>query len=689
MVSGAKPVNSAEAGPANSTADSDANATNDDANIRFNFAGMPYMEALRRFAQMAGKPLVTDTNVDGTLTFSDPEPYNYNDALDALNLVLSTKDAMLVEDGRYLRLIPLKQLPQMPVRILHGIEQADGVRPGQIVTVVLSLKNLDAGNISQPLSSMLSAAGSVAPLSRGRGIIITDRMENIRRVRKLLDQIDTASPVERQMKTFTLHNASGTLLAELINRTFGAATAPKRTLYNKERKSYEVLAPDPTDYVTAIFAEASNTLILFGPGDRIEMAEQLINKFESEAGAKASDVRIFYPGMPVDQLARLVAQAIPGVAQQGGNGRKSDAMAKVIPDPTGNRLIVTAPAVGQLDAISDLIRRLDPSTQELPQTQPGSHAETKPELRLIDVKFGSADALASLLREALGELSHSRGGPGPLAQVHIQAAPGNNRLLLVGSPDALDAATQLIAKLDIESGRPETTRVFKLRNSDANRVADMINQAMGNDRRRRSSEGFIGVAAEDRSNSLIVAASARQMELIEKVIKQIEAIGDTSERQMKIIELTNLPASRLSSTMYQLFGREMNSRDPSEKVALTPTADDRALVVEADKKMMARLEKAIADHGSGSRGQRDGDPGCGREVRIGRRTGAPGKPDPGGVEAQRPRLRAAHSFACPGFAYRQPAAAGRADRSAGPRDKSGGTTRHRPDEPDRAGFQAD
>lgn len=53
--------------------------------------------------------------------------------------------------------------------------------------------------------------------------------------------------------------------------------------------------PDPTDYVTAIFAEASSTLILFGPGNRIELANQLIERFENQAGARASEVRVFYP----------------------------------------------------------------------------------------------------------------------------------------------------------------------------------------------------------------------------------------------------------------------------------------------------------------------------------------------------------------------------------------------------------
>ena len=68
----------------------------------------PTRTLLERFAQMANKPLVADTNLQGTVTFNDPKPYTYQEALDTLNLMLSMKDMTLVESDHYLRLVPLK-----------------------------------------------------------------------------------------------------------------------------------------------------------------------------------------------------------------------------------------------------------------------------------------------------------------------------------------------------------------------------------------------------------------------------------------------------------------------------------------------------------------------------------------------------------------------------------------------------
>src|SRR5258707_10669752 len=103
---------------------------------------------------------------------------------------------------------------------------------------------------------MLSNAGSVAPLARGRGLLITDRLSNISRIRTLLTTIDTEVAVDRQMKTYTLLHSSGAIISDLLNRTFGLATAPKRTSYNPNTKAMEVLPPDPNDYITAVYDDA-------------------------------------------------------------------------------------------------------------------------------------------------------------------------------------------------------------------------------------------------------------------------------------------------------------------------------------------------------------------------------------------------------------------------------------------------
>ena len=284
-------------------------------NIRFQFEGIPYGDVIERFAQMAGKPLLAGMKPEGTLTYNDANAYTYTEALDTLNVILAMKGVMLVENANYLQLVPFKELPSTPLKLIRGTAPAGDVRPGEVVTAVLDAKNVDSKEITESLTSMLSSAGSMAVLPRGRGVIITDRLANIQRIKSLLATIDIEAPAERMMKTFALQNTSGAIVADLLNRTFGVATAPKRQEFNPTTKTMHVLPPDPNEYITAVYDDASRTMVLFGPRERIALAEELISKFEQREGP-AGDVRIYLlQSTKADELATIIRQAIPGIAE--------------------------------------------------------------------------------------------------------------------------------------------------------------------------------------------------------------------------------------------------------------------------------------------------------------------------------------------------------------------------------------
>ena len=118
-------------------------------NIRFQFDGISYADVIERFAQMAGKPLLAGTKPEGTLTYNDANAYTYGEALDTLNVILAMKGVMLVENANYLQLVPFKELPSTPLKLLRGTAPAGDVRPGEVVTAVLDAKNVDSKEITE------------------------------------------------------------------------------------------------------------------------------------------------------------------------------------------------------------------------------------------------------------------------------------------------------------------------------------------------------------------------------------------------------------------------------------------------------------------------------------------------------------------------------------------------------------
>ncbi|MSU60844.1 MAG: hypothetical protein EXS31_00360 [Pedosphaera sp.] len=562
-------------------------------NIRFQFDGIPYSDVIERFAQMAGKPLLAETNIAGSVTFNDPNPYTYTEALDTLNLMLSMKGQTLVESGHYLRLVPLKQLPSMPLRIMRGIDQTGDTRPSEVVTVVLDVKNVDTKDIVEAITSMLSNAGSIAPLSKGRGLIITDRLANIQRIRTLLTTIDTEAAVERQMKTYTLLHSSGAIISDLLNRTFGLATAPKRTSYNPNSKAMETLPPDPADYITAVYDDASRTLVLFGPNERIILAEELINKFEQKEGP-GGDVRIYYPQtIKAEDLANVIRQAVPGVAAPGETAAAAATKARVIADASQNRLIVAAPIPGQLEQIEQLINRIDKPVhgQAGVFTNVPLRSQTIQLTKVFRPRAAEVSNLATILTQALTRRS-------PSGQINSTASithdPVSQSVVVSGSPGDLQIATDIVAQLETGTTQPTPmlTRFIDVGTAaEAKRLQPLVEQLY----RSQVSNGGQGPVAHAKILSdgdggrLIVTASEDHLTRIENLVIQLRSDrGKSLSRRLEIISLKNARIETALTSIQNLVTEKMNDRrytDAPKPSLISDPANNRLLVTATEEQI--------------------------------------------------------------------------------------------------------
>jgi type II secretion system protein D len=568
-------------------------------NIRFQFDGIPYSDVVERFAQMSGKPLVANTNIQGTLSYNDPKTYTYEEALDVLNIILAMKDVMLVESGNHLQLVPFKQLPQQPLKILRGTDRTGDVRPGEVVTVVLDLKSLDAKEVADSIVPMLSNAGSVAPLSRGRGLILTDRLQHIERIKFLLAQIDIESSSKRQMKTFALLHSSGAVVTDLINRTFGVATAPKRTQYNSNSKQLDTLPPDPSDYVTAVYDDASRTLVLFGPPARIELAEDLISRFEDKDGPNAGDVRIYYPQtIKAEDLANTIRQAIPGVAAPGETAAAAATKARVIADAAQNRLIVSAPVGSQLDEIERLINKVDKPIHGTGGFAQTTKSEKVQITKVFRPRSAEPAAVAKILSEALSRRS-TTGMMLPTANVSVE--PLSASVVVTGSPGDVQTAVDIITQLETGSTMPvpQQTKFIDVGTvADAKRLSPLVEQIY----RSQVTDSIGGqvahakIMADAESGRLIVTASDDHLKRIETIVSQVRAQTPKRDaRTLRIVPLKHLRADTALASVTGLVTDRMAERrfEDSAKPSLVSDPVNNRLLVTATEEQFKEIEQVI------------------------------------------------------------------------------------------------
>lgn len=549
---------------------------------------------------MAGKPLLAGTKPEGTLTYNDPNAYTYAEALDTLNVILAMKGVMLVENANYLQLVPFKELPSTPLKLLRGTAPAGDVRPGEVVTAVLDSKNVDSKELTESLTSMLSNAGSMAVLPRGRGVIITDRMANIQRIKTLLATIDIEAPAERMMKTFALQNTSGAIVADLLNRTFGVATAPKRTEFNPTTKTLQVLPPDPNEYITAVYDDASRTMVLFGPRERIALAEELIAKFEQREGP-AGDVRIYQlQSTKADELAAIIRQAIPGVAEPKETGSAAATKARVIADDKQNRLIVASPVAAQLEQIDLLVNRVDKGTTGNFANTNNIPLRTQTVLltKVFRPRATEPKDFAAIITQALTRRDPG-GRAGSTASVTFDAA--SKSVVITGSPGDLQTAMEILTQLETGTSQPQPlqTRFIEVGTAaDAKRLLPLVEELYRN---QMSGAGALdsGPHAKlmsDDNGRLIVTASEPHLARIEELVNQLRGKhGVVLNRQLSIIALKNTRLDTVFTGFEKLLTDRMADRrfegQPKPSV-VADNANNRMLVM-ATPEQLKEIEQLV------------------------------------------------------------------------------------------------
>ncbi len=560
--------------------------------IRFQFDGIPYTEVVRRFAQMAGKPLVGDLNIQGTLTFFDAEPYTYGEALDTLNLVLAMRGYQLVETKRFLQLEKLENIQRMPIQIFSGAVPDDTVRPGEIITVVLPLKFVDPETAVKTIQPMISSFGKIAALGKGKGIIVTDRHETIQRARRLLATIDTGTLGEEQLRTFVLKHAAAKEVAEILTKVLGASantgTTPEnrrryRMVYSREHNRH---IPVPVEdskseggRVVVTTDDRTNMIILVASPDKIALAEEMIERLDVEGPAVAGDLRIFkLENARAEDVARVVGEIMPGSStrttrdRRGRVSRTSTEGTRVVADPVTNRVIVSAP-FEQMARVADIIRDLD-------------QASTETEAVKI---FRLAEADAAQLGQVI-QASLSKTDPRtrrPTAKVTVNADPRTNTLIVAGAASDIHSAEKLIAELDRAPGdESREVHVVQLKAGDARQLAQSLQRlyTQQGGGRGQPAPTNLRVEADAGTNSLIISAAPGDWPIVQKILEELQtSAAPQSIPSTARIAVKHAPVRDLAQSLTQVFGRRPSSRTgPSPvPVVIAPDEHSRSLLVSA------------------------------------------------------------------------------------------------------------
>ncbi len=169
--------------------------------------------------------------------------------------------------------------------------------------------------------------------------------------------------------------------------------------------------------------------------------------------------------------------------------------------------------------------------------------ETQPVIEVRELLHANSEAVATMINELYESLLNARYG-----QVTITALNKPNAILVIGRAQSVEGILELIDKLDQPVGPANTLKVFPLENLAAAEAQTKLSEfyteptALGT---------RIRISSDVRSNSLIVAASPRDMVEIEYLLKQIDVPTSESTLKLEIVQLRNSVAEDLAPILQE------------------------------------------------------------------------------------------------------------------------------------------
>src|SRR5580658_7165885 len=297
-----------------------------------NYKDADLSQIIQAVAEVTGKNFIIDPRVNAKVTMLSATPMSPAQFYEAFLAVLQVYGYVAVPAGKVIKIIPNTDQRQVPANDLPSSVSSTS---DEIVTQVITLKNVSAAQLVPMLRPLLPQYAQLAPYASGNMLIISDRASNVNRLIRIIERIDESG--DEPIDVIALHNASATEVVRIVtslNQGQGAegggalvkAVADERTnsvLLSGEKSARLKLKALIFNMDTPLTTGGDTQVRYLRYADAEKIADKL--KGQATATAKAQ-------GGPA-----------PNPAGGGGGTPNIDASVTIWADPATNALIMTAP----------------------------------------------------------------------------------------------------------------------------------------------------------------------------------------------------------------------------------------------------------------------------------------------------------------------------------------------------------
>ena len=427
--------------PSDAKPDATAIAGDDtDATLRFSFSGTPWRDVIDWLAKEGNLALHIDDVPTGSFTYTDPEPFTHQQALDRVNVFLLPQGYTLVRSGKLLSVINLSDPRSMQqLRVLAQfvtLEELKDRKDHDVVRCIFPLGELKAEEAVQELAP-LNLMSTPDVFSKTNQLMITDTAGKLKNVKAILDAFEPmAMDNGTVVRSFALQHVNAEDVLVVARPHLGLATG-------------EMIGID----VSLSADVQGKNIFVTGIEDKVKLIEGLVKSIDQPKPSMSTD------NGEMELRAHVV---------KGGNVEMVYNVLQTLLSGQSVRL--------SMDETADSVVALaTPSVQREIEKTVAELEATEADFEVIQLKTVDPYFAISLLEEML-DLPDALDDPETIDPdaPKIDGDPANMRLYVRGKKDQIEQIKKIVTGLDENNsvGTSDELRILPMKGKQAERTLE-------------------------------------------------------------------------------------------------------------------------------------------------------------------------------------------------------------------------
>ena len=200
--------------------------------VTIDFQDTSLNDVVKYFAEITGRNFILTDDLKGEITIISHHPVTVGEAYEAFLSALEVKGYTTVTVGKITKVIQMSKAAQAPLRVYEGdtIPYTDNA-----VTQIFQLDNVTVSDVSTVVQQLAGPSAKFTTYLPTNTLIITDSAVNIRRMWKIVKQLDVAAP-RSTIQVVPVLYATASDLQQIIEQLYGVDDAASTSSSSRSTK---------------------------------------------------------------------------------------------------------------------------------------------------------------------------------------------------------------------------------------------------------------------------------------------------------------------------------------------------------------------------------------------------------------------------------------------------------------------